>query len=108
QVSRRIPGEAATVRIETRPVEVVTVFIRFASSEDAAFDFYIAPLQTASGHAERDMRGILPVMADRCIWIVHCTRSMHECGWAERRFTWITEIDVRAEIVLEFLREAER
>ena len=33
---------------------------------------------------------------------------MHECWWTERRLTRITEIDVRAEIVLEFLREAER
>ena len=33
---------------------------------------------------------------------------MHECWRTERRLTRITEIDVRAEIVLEFLREAER
>src|SRR5947199_5629032 len=33
---------------------------------------------------------------------------MHECGRTERRFTRITEVDVSAEIVIEFLREAER
>ena len=33
---------------------------------------------------------------------------MHECWRTERRLTRITEIDVRAEIVLEFLRKAER
>ena len=33
---------------------------------------------------------------------------MHECGRTERGLTGITEIDVSAEIVLEFLRKAER
>ena len=87
---------------------IVTVFIRLAPGEDAAFDFYVAPLRTDSGNAERDVRGILPVMSDRCVWIIHCRWAMHECWRTERRLTRITEIDVRAEIMLEFLREAER
>src|SRR5690349_23091125 len=33
---------------------------------------------------------------------------MHECRWTERRFTRVTKIDVATEIVLEFLRQAER
>ena len=47
-------------------------------------------------------------MSDRCVWIVHCRRAMHECWRTERRLARITEIDVCAEIVLELLREAER
>src|SRR4029077_2503986 len=81
---------------------------RLTPGEDAAFDFYISPLKTGSGYAECDMRGVLPVMSDRCVWIVHCRRAMHECWRTERRLTRITEIDVRAQIMLEFLREAER
>src|SRR4030095_437800 len=48
------------------------------------------------------------MMSDRCVWIVHCGRAMHECGWTERGLTRITKINVRAEIMLEFLRETER
>src|SRR4029077_13971096 len=94
--------------IKTRPVEIVTVFIRLAPGENAALDFYIAPLQAGSRNGKRDMRRILPVVSDRRVWIVHRRWAMHECWRTERRLTRITEIDVRAEIVFEFLREAER
>src|SRR6188474_776165 len=66
------------------------------------------PLRTECRNAKRDVRRILPMMSDRCVWVVHCRRAMHECWRTERWFTGITEIDVRAEIVLELLREAER
>src|SRR5438094_7719093 len=66
------------------------------------------PLRPERRDTKRDMRRVLPVVPDRCIWIIHCRRAMHECRRTECRLTRITEIDVRAEIVLEFLREAER
>ena len=47
-------------------------------------------------------------MADRCVWIIHCRWAMHKCRRAERRFARIAEIDIRAKIVIEFLREAKR
>src|SRR5439155_13055720 len=47
-------------------------------------------------------------MADWRVWIVHCRRPMHECGRTKRWFTRIPEIDVSAQIVIEFPREAER
>ena len=58
--------------------------------------------------AKSDVRRILPVMSDRRVWIIHCRQAMHERRRTERRLARITEIDVCAEIVLEFLREAER
>jgi len=33
---------------------------------------------------------------------------MHECGWTERRLAWVTEINVATEIVIKFLRQAQR
>src|SRR5215831_12997375 len=47
-------------------------------------------------------------MADWRVGIVHGGRTMHECGRTERRFTGITEINVSAQIVLEFLGNAKR
>ena len=76
QISRRIPGESATVRIELRLIEIVTVFIRFAPGEDAAFNFDIAPDEARSGNAERDMRRILPMMSDRRRNIARQTPSL--------------------------------
>src|SRR5882724_3962094 len=108
QILCRVPRKTAAIGIKTRAVEIVTVVIRLAPSENAAFDFYITPLQTAGGYAERDVRRVLPVVPNRRVWIVHCRRAMHECWRTESRLTGITKIDVRADIVLEFLREAER
>src|SRR6266550_203786 len=108
QILCRVPGEAAAIGIKTRPVEIVTVFIRFAPSEDTAFKFHVAPLSPDRRDAKCDVCRILPVMSDRCVWVVHCRRAMHERRRTERRLPRITEIDVRAEIVLEFLRKAER
>src|SRR5262249_11186598 len=86
----------------------VAVFIRLATGEDAALDFQIAPLQAAGSYAERDMGGVLPMMSDRRVWIIHCRRAMHECGRTECRLTRITEINIGAEIWLELLRETKR
>src|SRR6476646_402085 len=47
-------------------------------------------------------------MTDWRIRIVHCSGAMHERWRTERRFTGITEINIGAQIVIEFLREAER
>src|SRR5438067_5907696 len=46
-------------------------------------------------------------MTDWRVWIVHCGGTMHERRRTERRFTGITEIEIRTEIVIEFLRETE-
>src|SRR6266852_5308741 len=75
EVGRRIPGDSAAEGIEPWSVEVVTVLIRLAPSEDAAFDLHAAPLQSCGGDSECDMRRILPMMADRCIRIVHGRQS---------------------------------
>ena len=45
QISCRVPGESAAVRIEIRLIEIVAVFVRLAPGEDAAFKFYIASKQ---------------------------------------------------------------
>ena len=55
QVRRWVPGNAATVGIEAWPIEIVPLFVRFASGKNAAFDFHAAPLQTGGGDAERDV-----------------------------------------------------
>jgi hypothetical protein len=59
EILGRVPGNPAAVRIETRPIEIVTVFVRFAPGEYAAFHFDPAkagPNHTGRGHAERDVR----------------------------------------------------
>ena len=43
QILRRVPGDPAAVGIKTRPIEIVAVFIRLASGENAAFNFHVAP-----------------------------------------------------------------
>src|SRR5207253_10964031 len=58
--------------------------------------------------AGRCSGGVPSVMSDRCVWITHRRRAMHECGRTEGRLARITEIDVGAQIVLDLLREAER
>ena len=103
EIFGRVPGDTAAVRIETWPVEVITVFIRFAPGEYAAFDFDISPNQTSRGDPEGDVGRVLPVMPDRRVGIVHCRRAMHECRWTQRWFAGITEIKIRAKIVIEFL-----
>ena len=55
QILRRVPGDAAAEGIEARAIEIVTIFIRLAPSERAAFDLYVAPLQTGGGDPERDV-----------------------------------------------------
>ena len=70
--------------------------------------FTLRQTQTGGGDAKRDVRGILPVMSDRCVGIIHRRWAMHECRRTERRFARITEIEIRAKIVIELLREAER
>ncbi|PYL74444.1 MAG: hypothetical protein DMF26_11110 [Verrucomicrobia bacterium] len=76
QISRGIPRESPAVRIELRLIEIVTVFIRFAPGEDAAFNFDIAPDEARSGNAEREMRRILPMMSDRRRNIARQTPSL--------------------------------
>src|SRR5438094_10110908 len=78
QILRRIPGNAAAVRIELGLIEIVTVFIRFAAGEDAALHFNGAPNQSRCGDAERNVRGILPMMTERRIWVVHARWAMTE------------------------------
>src|SRR6266480_4495902 len=96
QVLRRVPGNTTTVGIETGPVEIVTIFVRFAASENAAFDFDIAPNKTARGDAKSNMRGILPMMTKRRVGIIHCRNAMHESRRTERWFARITEIQICA------------
>src|SRR5258708_12614723 len=87
---------------------IVGVFCGVGAGEGGVLKFQVAPLRPERRGTKRDMRRVLPVVSDRCVWVVHCRRAMHECWRTECRLTWITEIDVRAEIVLEFLRKAER
>src|SRR5207245_356439 len=108
QILRRVPGDATAVGIEFRLIEIVAILIGLAAGENAAFDLDVAPNEAGRSYAECHMRRILPVMAQRRVGIVHRRWAMHECRWTKRRFTGVTEIDVRAQIVLEFLREAER
>src|SRR5207245_9735478 len=65
QVLRRVPGNTATVGIETGPVEIVTIFVWFAASENAGFNLDVAPCDTRGVHAERDVRRILPGRPNR-------------------------------------------
>src|ERR1044072_1069356 len=107
EICGRVPGDAAAVGIKARLVEVIPVLVWFASRKNAAFHFDISPDQTRCGHPEGDVRGILPVVADWRIGIIHCRWPMHERGRTECRFPRITEIDIRTKIVTEFLREAQ-
>src|SRR6266478_8492917 len=81
QILRRVPRNAAAVRIELWLIKIVTVFVRFAPGENAAFDFHISPNKTRRSDAESDMCRILPVMAKRRVGIVHRRWAMHECRW---------------------------
>src|SRR6266566_2441905 len=108
QILSRVPGNPTAVRIEAWLIEVVTIFIRFAAGEHAAFDFDIAPNQTGRGDAERNMRRILPVMSDWRVGIVHRRWAMHKRRWTECRFTRIAEVYISAKIVIELLRQAQR
>src|SRR5215813_6380675 len=78
QIFGRVPGNTAAVRIKSRLVEIVAIFIRFPSCENAAFDLDIAPNETGGSHTEGDVRRILPMMSDRRIRIIHRGRTVHE------------------------------
>src|ERR1700741_1084532 len=102
-----VPGDAAAVRIKARLVEVIPVLVWFAPSKNTAFHFDISPDQTSSGHPEGDVRGVLPVVTNWRIGIVHRRWEIHERGRAECWFARITEIDISAEIVTHLLRQAQ-
>src|SRR3989454_2659895 len=93
QILRRVPGDAAAVGIEFWLIKIVAVFIRFAPREDAALNFHISPNETGSGDAEGDVSRILPMVAERCVGIIHRRWTMHERRRTERRLPRITEID---------------
>src|SRR5437899_11143615 len=103
EVGHRIPGDSAAEGIEPWSVEVVTVLIRLAPSEDAAFDLHAAPLQSCGCDSECDMRRVLPMMVDRCIRIVHCRQLVLERVLSECRLAMITVILICANFVGEFL-----
>src|SRR2546428_611862 len=65
QVLRRVPGNTATVGIETGPVEIVTIFVWFAASENAAFNLDVAPNDTGGGPAQTGRGRKLPATAQR-------------------------------------------
>src|SRR5437667_12043604 len=108
KILRRVPGDAAAVGIESWLIEIVAVFVRLTAGENAAFDFQVAPNNPARGDTERNMCGILPVVAERRVRIIHRRRAMHESGRSERRFAWITKIQIRAQTVFELLRITNR
>ena len=43
EIGRRVPRDASAVRIEARPVEIVTVLIRLAAGENRALDLHVFP-----------------------------------------------------------------
>ena len=55
QILHWVPGHAAAVGIEPRPVEVIAILVRFAAGENAALDFHIAPLQPGCRDAKGDV-----------------------------------------------------
>ena len=83
EILGRVPRDAATVRIETRPVEIVTIFIRLAACENAAFNFdppKAGPNQTGRPRSvmtivtmDKDMRLKAPANRNQQIdWAIWC------------------------------------
>ena len=64
-------------------------------------------MRAQRGDTKGDVRRVLPVMADGRVGIIHRRWPMHERGRAECRFARITEIDIRAKIVIELLRQTQ-
>src|SRR5215475_6081009 len=56
EIRCRVPGDSPAVGIEARTIKIVTLFIRFASGENAAFDLHGLPLQAGGRNSESDVR----------------------------------------------------
>lgn len=94
QIARRIPRYPARIRVQTRRVEGVAIFVWLAAIEGRTFDFDVPEVIAQRRHSESDMRRIFPVMGERGIGIIHARSAVHERGRAERRFAGVTKIQV--------------
>src|SRR6266478_5372618 len=88
-----IPAETQRRAVKACRIEVEAKLIRLAACESRCFEFPITFDKAKRDDAERDVRGIEPVMRDRCARVVFTGRTMHEGGRSERRLTGIAEID---------------
>src|ERR1035437_2418518 len=108
EVRSGIPGETRTGGSEAGTIEIISIFVCLTPGKDAALDFEISPDGVDRRNPKRDMGGILPVMRNRSIGIIHRTQAMHECGWAEGRLSRITKVEESGKIRVELLRIGHR
>src|SRR3954470_24337416 len=107
-IARRIPRDASTRRIEARAIKIVSVFIRFPPGKEAAFHFKASPNGSERRHPKGNVTGILPVMRNGRVGVIHRAQPMHEGRWAKRRLTWITQVKICREVAAKLLRKRHR
>ena len=87
-----VRAESAGVRVEPDGIDPPPLLIRLATVENRAFELPVVPEDAGGEHAEADVRGILPVMAERRDRIVHCRRAVHERHRAECRLAGWSDV----------------
>src|SRR6185437_565170 len=101
QLAGRIPGEAQGGGVEYAGLDVPPILIRLAAVEARAFQLPVPPGDARRDHAEADMRGIEPVVADRRLRRIQAREAVHEGRRAEVRLAWQAAIDEEAPLVAE-------
>src|SRR2546423_15002042 len=80
-------GESSGIGIQSQAIESPPFLIRLAAVESGPLQFPVSPENACSENAETDMRGVLPMVRQRRVKVVHRRWPVHERDRAERRLT---------------------
>lgn len=92
-------GEASTIGIEAAEIEVVAVFVGLAAVEEGAFELHGFGEEARGEDAERNMRGVLPVVGNGGEEVVFCRRAVHECDRADGGLAYWGGVELESKCV---------
>src|SRR5262249_41465570 len=108
QPARWIDAEPARIGIESAQIDIPAIFIRLAAVEPRAFELPDARVKASGRDAVRDVRCVLPVVAEGRDGVVLRRGTMHVCDWPERRLPRWAAVHFDREILCDRLLEHRR
>lgn len=87
-----VHAQSVAITVEAGLVEIKAVGVGFPSRETAGFQLEHPVPKAQRCHAKDDMRGVLPMMAERGIGAAPSAATVHEGNRPQRWFAWIAEI----------------
>src|SRR5262245_10968466 len=82
-----VPGQAYGRGIQRSCLNIPAVLVRLARIEAADLDLHTVEYKSAREHAKADVRGVEPMVADRCLGRVQDRFAVHEGGRTEGGFS---------------------